>query len=255
MGGENLLHDRVSAAGGGSSPRGRGKPLTAILPRGTVGLIPAWAGKTVCPSNRVGESGAHPRVGGENGYRRCQAVGEVGSSPRGRGKRAAQRRLFRSAGLIPAWAGKTRHRRGSQILTPAHPRVGGENQNASRLSAAWSGSSPRGRGKRRRPDFRRAPALAHPRVGGENDSAFALVVPMVGSSPRGRGKRLNRAEHRANPGLIPAWAGKTARSMFSASGEWAHPRVGGENIKAAVSVVVEWGSSPRGRGKRGRPLQ
>ena len=29
----------------------------------------------------------------------------------------------------------------------------------------------------------------------------------------------------------------------------AHPRVGGENIKAAVSVVVEWGSSPRGRGK------
>ena len=31
----------------------------------------------------------------------------------------------------------------------------------------------------------------------------------------------------------------------------AHPRAGGENIKAAVSVVVEWGSSPRGRGKRG----
>ena len=31
---------------------------------------------------------------------------------------------------------------------------------------------------------------------------------------------------------------------------WAHPRSRGENIKAAVSVVVEWGSSPLTRGKR-----
>ena len=56
-------------------------------------------------------------------------------------------------------------------------------------------------------------------------------------------------------GLIPAHAGKTQRWRSSPGSLPAHPRSRGENIKAAVSVVVEWGSSPLTRGKlvRGGP--
>ena len=34
---------------------------------------------------------------------------------------------------------------------------------------------------------------------------------------------------RYNEGLIPAWAGKTARAIARCVRPWAHPRVGGEN--------------------------
>ena len=44
--GENLLHDRVSAAGGGSSPLTRGKRAVLRLHAVRVWLIPAHAGKT-----------------------------------------------------------------------------------------------------------------------------------------------------------------------------------------------------------------
>ena len=50
-------------------------------------------------------------------------------------------------------------------------------------------------------------------------------------------------------GLIPAHAGKTLFIVGYPHGEPAHPRSRGENIKAAVSVVVDWGSSPLTRGK------
>ena len=73
-----------------------------------------------------------------------------------------------------------------------------------------------------------------------------------GSSPRGRGKLPVGAITRALPRLIPARAGKTGEPAHPRTHGPAHPRAGGENIKAAVSVVVEWGSSPRGRGKRAR---
>ena len=52
--------------------------------------------------------------------------------------------------------------------------------------------------------------------------------------------------------LIPAWAGKTATIAYSDRPSTAHPRVGGENEKAAQVMRLEVGSSPRGRGKRCR---
>ena len=75
------------------------------------------------------------------------------------------------------------------------------------------------------------------------------VHALFGSSPRGRGKLIPRAGIPGVAGLIPARAGKTTIASLALRGNAAHPRAGGENIQAAVSVVVEWGSSPRGRGK------
>ena len=70
-----------------------------------------------------------------------------------------------------------------------------------------------------------------------------------GSSPRGRGKRRSAILALLEPGLIPAWAGKTALAGSVSGGIEAHPRVGGENECAAKVDVRQSGSSPRGRGK------
>ena len=208
VGGENIgkYVDQVRAAG--SSPRGRGKHLSYTPNQPTVGLIPAWAGKTHRCNRGQGRPPAHPRVGGENIETFGGASSLSGSSPRGRGKPRPRATLRRQPGLIPAWAGKTPGSRSTGLSAWAHPRVGGENLEDSFDCARRLGSSPRGRGKRR--VFRRSlvflgliPAWAgktetpaswatssgaHPRVGGENSSARIAPSAGGGSSPRGRGK-------------------------------------------------------------------
>ena len=148
--------------------------------------------------------------------------------------------------------------------------MGGENVTRVVRVIRPTGSSPRGRGKhprrpRCRPRDRLIPAWAgktvldtpeyftawaHPRVGGENGEDLARPARVSGSSPRGRGKLESCMTVRTVEGLIPAWAGKTARLTSRRPQPRAHPRVGGEN-QAPKSVSMVWtGSSPRGRGKR-----
>ena len=172
--------------------------------------------------------------------------------------------------LIPAWAGKTPTRESSAGPRPAHPRVGGENSRRIDREAAVDGSSPRGRGKRLDDGFdlgegRLIPAWAgktrpkrptrtwlpaHPRVGGENNWLPADYARLAGSSPRGRGKRWAQQASSCGEGLIPAWAGKTVRVSLLVFPPTAHPRVGGENDPHREGSHAQYGSSPRGRGKR-----
>ena len=91
---------------------------------------------------------------------------------------------------------------------------------------------------------------AHPRVGGENNFNAAQMLQGLGSSPRGRGKLTTHGRIEVTNGLIPAWAGKTARSLIATRRERAHPRVGGENRKVPLGASGQAGSSPRGRGKQ-----
>ena len=108
-------------------------------------------------------------------------------------------------------------------------------------------------GKTPTPDTREEPEAAHPRSRGENRDSHATGEIALGSSPLTRGK-LGRGPGGAGcAGLIPAHAGKTISASASEFDDGAHPRSRGENIKAAVSVVVEWGSSPLTRGKRRHP--
>ena len=152
----------------------------------------------------------------------------------------------------------------------AHPRSRGENQDENIVNLSKQGSSPLTRGKPMTPAAR--PALsglipahagktptaypfwalarAHPRSRGENGVIFSPPSWWRGSSPLTRGKRSVANELDHTHGLIPAHAGKTRGSHTASMTAGAHPRSRGENIKAAVSVVVEWGSSPLTRGKR-----
>ena len=134
------------------------------------------------------------------------------------------------------------------------------------------GSSPRGRGKptlvvmyftlcglipawagkTRSPTRQAARSPAHPRVGGENQRRAEEQLALAGSSPRGRGKHSQRDQGRLARRLIPAWAGKTELPPGVEIWESAHPRVGGENLKAPPRPDSIFGSSPRGRGKPDR---
>ena len=106
--GENLLRDRVAAAGGGSSPLTRGKPHLETARRDRRGLIPAHAGKTRRRFRRSYVMGAHPRSRGENMTPESDARPNRGSSPLTRGKHLRHAVAGPPERLIPAHAGKTR---------------------------------------------------------------------------------------------------------------------------------------------------
>ena len=105
----------------------RGKPQSSGEELSSLGLIPAYAGKTRLKQIRRGDDWAHPRVCGENvniGFI-CKRV--QGSSPRMRGKRAISIAPRAKTGLIPAYAGKTGNFSPPLNSSRAHPRVCGEN--------------------------------------------------------------------------------------------------------------------------------
>ena len=68
-----------------------------------------------------------------------------------------------------------------------------------------------------------------------------------------RGKPIRHRPPPARRRLIPACAGKTPAPPPSAPPFRAHPRVCGENRAVSMRVDVRGGSSPRVRGKPGRP--
>ena len=104
--GENFRHLTTHGGAEGSSPRVRGKLVSATGFCWDVGLIPARAGKTTACS--------------------WTSATPTGSSPRVRGKpRAHTRDLVRDR-LIPARAGKTRFGDVYVPATAAHPRACGK---------------------------------------------------------------------------------------------------------------------------------
>ena len=190
-------------------------------------------------------------MGGENTAAGLPAAGAGGSSPHGRGKQAIASLLMTNPRLIPAWTGKTRTRRAGSLITAAHPRVDGENAQHAPARASRYGLIPARAGKT---SAARSPWLrwsAHPRAGGENRGPCGHEYAPSGSSPRGRGKRRRLIVASHHVGLIPARAGKTLCDVCTDQTVWAHPRAGGENVKANATTGETVGSSPRGRGKLG----
>ena len=87
-------------------------------------------------------------------------------------------------------------------------------------------------------------------MGGENRFRRGIDAPLDGSSPRGRGKLLPCSHVDGPVRLIPAWAGKTQGHTTPKGHPWAHPRVGGENVKHTHRKVTH-GLIPAWAGKTG----
>ena len=91
-----------------------------------MGITPAWAGKSKYRTQKSGEAGDHPRVGGEKRYISRIPAKAQGSPPRGRGKADAGAGREILGGITPAWAGKSNQGRWRTPGREDHPRVGGE---------------------------------------------------------------------------------------------------------------------------------
>ena len=105
--GANSAGHGVEVAGGGSSPRVRGKPRRDRQGRTNRRIIPARAGQTAGLFGYLVLASDHPRACGANGHSQSCSHNPSGSSPRVRGKlhRAADRVGWRR--IIPARAGQT----------------------------------------------------------------------------------------------------------------------------------------------------
>ena len=216
----------------GSSPLTRGKLRKARATPLTSGLIPAHAGKTASSKSHWQRTRAHPRSRGENPGAVLVLILHQGSSPLTRGKQAGGPPDVGEHRLIPAHAGKTTLSQVGGYPSGAHPRSRGENAARPALRIWRGGSSPLTRGKLRPRAERRAcrgliPAHAgktstaiarpprngaHPRSRGENAIVGFPVALIRGSSPLTRGKPPASEAAKTHERLIPAHAGKTARS-------------------------------------------
>ena len=85
VGGETWKMAKVPWVGGGLSPRGRGNPTIVGRPCGSVGSIPAWAGKPAAAEAWQVMQEVYPRVGGETVPVAAHVLECSGLSPRGRG--------------------------------------------------------------------------------------------------------------------------------------------------------------------------
>ena len=134
------------------------------------------------------------------------------------------------------------------------PRVRGKRHKA-REANQPTGLIPARAGKTRAVKRSRSASTAHPRVYGENSDSPSTSLWRYGSSPRVRGKQNTGNNNVSSVGLIPACAGKTVILLACLVTNWAHPRVCGENARAAGNGTKRVGSSPRVRGKLVQQVQ
>ena len=214
----------------------------------------------------------HPRSRGEYTSPEDKYVPCHGSSPLSRGILFQSGSTDTAAGIIPALAGNTQDNPTTHSNKRDHPRSRGEYQEIDRTLTGYEGSSPLSRGIRTVPALPREhariiPALAgntraavgshrwasdHPRSRGEyrGDELFGGYVE--GSSPLSRGILRRGGEASRRGRIIPALAGNTSLSPFSAEDRADHPRSRGEYWRRTSRSSPMTGSSPLSRGILGR---
>ena len=79
-----------------------------------------------------------------------------------------------------------------------------------------------------------------------------IMLIARGSSPRVRGRLFDDLLAVAFGGLIPACAGQTVIPPLANVPTTAHPRVCGADVMGPINVAMDYGSSPRVRGRQYR---
>ena len=124
--GEHVLSSKLPTAKEGSSPRMRGTHRFVRRPWLHDGIIPAYAGNTLCSICRRSCWKDHPRVCGEHMRMASKGMPSAGSSPRMRGTLCDGRSEIVQPGIIPAYAGNTGVHTVVLSTSRDHPRVCGE---------------------------------------------------------------------------------------------------------------------------------
>ena len=93
-----------------------------------LGIIPAYAGSTVEPSEMLTAQKDHPRIRGEHVHIEAPRCPQMGSSPHTRGAQEYTVTRSRKARIIPAYAGSTVQVRILRVARMDHPRIRGEHK-------------------------------------------------------------------------------------------------------------------------------
>ena len=233
-----------------------------------LGIIPAGAGLTYSSFFRRPGTWDHPRGCGAHLFGALLERCGLGSSPRVRGSPVIAYDKGVGVGIIPAGAGLTITRQGNGLATWDHPRGCGAHAYLRRASRVPRGSSPRVRGSlcgqyHLWPSYGIIPAGAgltndtakwlscsgdHPRGCGAHGPRKMSAILTEGSSPRVRGSHGPVSCCKARPGIIPAGAGLTSRTIRISRSWWDHPRGCGAHYLIHRRAAKKRGSSPRVRG-------
>ena len=174
MGGEKSISAPSWGPGTGSPPHGRGKAAVIIFALFSMGITPAWAGK----SQQATE---------------C-ALSCLGSPPHGRGKDPTPANRKPCTRITPAWAGKSSLSMWSGCCCRDHPRMGGEKLHALLQGHLFIGSPPHGRGKARLVLAAFAAARITPVWAGKRLQFFGLSAAR-GDHPRMGGEKAGPRPH------------------------------------------------------------
>ena len=104
--GEKLERIRLYKPDSGSPPPMRGKVYAAVSMPDTVGITPAYAGKSQHGERDSGKSEDHPRLCGEKHISNIFLVPSRGSPPPMRGKEYLRYSCRNRSRITPAYAGK-----------------------------------------------------------------------------------------------------------------------------------------------------
>ena len=110
----------------GSPPHMRGKAAWYHHHIFSVGITPAYAGKSQSSQSQSVQNGDHPRICGEKRVDTLLKIAKAGSPPHMRGKERVFKEYRLSVRITPAYAGKSQRVRHRVGLYRDHPRICGE---------------------------------------------------------------------------------------------------------------------------------
>ena len=198
-------------------------------------------------------------------------ISHFGSSPHTRGALHLMSLDGEDYGIIPAYAGSTSSAIMSSSVREDHPRIRGEHMRRWRRAGRCRGSSPHTRGARGGvlvdvagsgiiPAYAGSTVVAytpyndhgdHPRIRGEHRKMRAMAGNLKGSSPHTRGAPPWRQLVAERCGIIPAYAGSTAKCARWRGTSRDHPRIRGEHLRSCrwsslnVRIIPAYAGSTR----------
>ena len=179
-------------------------------------------------------SSDHPRMRGEDLWRKLGRTLILGSPPHARGRRSSRQSASDLRGITPACAGKTVWLSAPKVPIVDHPRMRGED-----LTTPLNliGSS-----------------VDHPRMRGEDATMRHCSMILSGSPPHARGRLISVVLGTERTRITPACAGKTTLSLAAALQPKDHPRMRGEDVCGKLTPRWTSGSPPHARGRPFRRL-
>ena len=193
-------------------------------------IIPAYAGSTTSPAQRLRAETNHPRIRGEHEDIDERYLEMTGSSPHTRGAPPNRRRHPRSLAIIPAYAGSTREAAGTGTARWDHPRIRGEHAERHDPKGNFTGSSPHTRGALLSLFFPLTPTRIIPAYAGSTNTLRA-IWEKSGDHPRIRGEHpWSRVSSAISTGSSPHTRGAPRARTRIPHLVQDHPRIRGEHL-------------------------